>query len=176
MKIKNRKTYLAVVILVMIDQVIKIAINNNFLDKRFPILPPFLYFEPVFNRDYSWVNAILQLGIGRWIHILMVTIISILIYLFYEYLNKQFRTDKVINIMYAFVFSGAICSLIDKIFWNGSLDYILLNGFLTFDLKDVYLNVFNGLLILLFLLKNKALKKIDNDVIKNFTKYIFRKK
>ena len=76
--------------------------------------------------------------------------------------------------MYAFILSGAICSLIDKIFWNGSLDYILVNGFFTFDLKDVYINIFNGVLILSLLLKNKALSKIDDNIIKDFTKYILR--
>ncbi|WP_434304052.1 signal peptidase II [Clostridium botulinum] len=115
------------------DQVIKIVINNNFFDKRFRILPPLLYFEPMFNRQYSWLNSMLQLGIGKYVHISLVAIISILIYLFYQYLNKQFRANKIISIMYAFIFSGAMCSLIDKIFWNGSLDYILVNGFFTFE-------------------------------------------
>ncbi|WP_096044499.1 MULTISPECIES: signal peptidase II [Clostridium] len=117
----------------MIDQAIKIVINNNFFDKRFRILPPLLYFEPMFNRQYSWLNSMSQLGIGKYVHMSLVAIISILIYLFYQYLNKQFRANKIINIMYAFIFSGAMCSLIDKISWNGSLDYILVNGFFTFE-------------------------------------------
>ncbi|MBU3219798.1 signal peptidase II [Clostridium algidicarnis] len=175
MRIQNKKTNLAVLILVTIDQIIKIVINNNFFDKRFPILHPFLYFEPMFNRQYSWFNSMLQLGIGRYMHISLVAIMSTLIYLFYQYLNKQFGTNKIINIMYAFIFSGAICSLIDKIFWNGSLDYILVNGFFTFDLKDVYINTFIGLLILSLLLKNKALNQIDDNIVKDFTKYILRK-
>ncbi len=175
MKIQNKKTYIAVLILVTIEQVIKIVINNNFLDKKFPILPPLLYFEPMFNRDYSWFNSMLQLVIGKWIHISIVAIMSILIYLFYQYLNKQFGANKIINIMYAFIFSGAICSLIDKIFWNGSLDYILVNGFFTFDLKDVYINIFIGLLILALLLKNRVLNQIDDNIVKDFTKYILRK-
>ncbi len=77
--------------------------------------------------------------------------------------------------MYAFIFSGAMCSLIDKIFWNGSLDYILVNGFFMFDLKDVYINIFNGLLILSLFLKNKVLKQIDDNIAKDFTRYILRK-
>ncbi|MGH4119158.1 signal peptidase II [Clostridium sp.] len=80
-----------------------------------------------------------------------------------------------VNTMYAFIFSGAICSLFDKIFWNGSLDYILVNGFFTFDLKDVYINVFSGLIILLLLFKNKFLNQIDDNIVKDFTKYILRK-
>ncbi|WP_368487981.1 signal peptidase II [Clostridium sp. BJN0013] len=175
MKVQNKKTRIAVIILVIIDQVIKIIINNNFLDKTFPILSSLLYFEPTFNRSYSWINSILQLGIDKWIHILAVVIMSILIYLFYQYLNKLFGTNKIINIMYAFIFSGAMCSLIDKIFWNGSLDYILLNGFFTFDLKDVYISIFIGLLILSLFLKNKILNQIDNNLVKDFTKYILQK-
>lgn len=175
MKIKNKKTYIAVLILITIEQAIKIVINNNFLDKKYPILPPFLYFEPMFNRDYSWFNSMVQLGISKWVHISIVAIMSILIYQFYQYLNKQFRTNKIINIMYAFIFSGAICSLIDKVFWNGSLDYILLNGFFTFDLKDVYINIFIGILILSLILENKVLNQIDDNIIKDFTKYILRK-
>lgn len=175
MKIQNKKTCIAVLILVTIEQVIKIAINNNFLDKKFPILPGFLYFEPMFNRDYSWFNSMFQLGVSKWIHIVFGAIMIILVYLFYQYINYQFGTIKIVNIMYAFIFSGAMCSLIDKIFWNGSLDYILVNGFFTFDLKDVYINIFSGLIILSVLLKNKVLNQIDDNIVKDFTKYILRK-
>lgn len=159
MKVENKITYLSVLVLVAIEQVIKVVINNNFLDKRFPILPPLLYFEPIFNRHYSWLNSMLQLGIGKWIHISVVVIMSTSIYLFYKYLTKQFGTNKIIDIMYVFIFSGAICSLVDKFFWNGSLDYILVNGFFTFDLKDIYISIFIGLLILSFLFKNKVLNQ-----------------
>lgn len=175
MKVKNRKTFIVVLILITIEQVIKIIINNNFMDKRFPILPPLIYFEPMFNRHYSWLNSMLQLGSSKWIHIAIVAILSMLIYLFYQYLNKNFGTNKIINSMYAFLFSGSVCSLIDKVFWNGSLDYILINGFFTFDLKDVYINIFIGLLILSLLLKNKVLEQIDDNIVKDFTKYILKK-
>lgn len=175
MKVQNKNTWLAVITLVTIEQVIKVVINNNFLDKKFTILPSLLYFEPMFNRHYSWINSMLQLGIGKWIHISVVAIMCIIIYFLYKYLNQQFGTNKIIDIMYAFIFSGAICSLIDKIFWNGSLDYILVNGFFTFDLKDVYINIFIGLLILSSFFKNKILTQIDNRILKDFIKYILRK-
>lgn len=35
MKIQNKKTWIGVLILITIEQVIKIVINNTFLDKRF---------------------------------------------------------------------------------------------------------------------------------------------
>ncbi|MGH4119144.1 signal peptidase II [Clostridium sp.] len=85
MKIQNKKTGIAVFILVTIEQVIKIVIYNSFLNRKFPILPGFLYFEPMFNRQYSWLNSMFQLGVSKWIHIAFGVIMIILIYLFYRY-------------------------------------------------------------------------------------------
>jgi signal peptidase II len=176
MNSEAKKTWISVFFLIAIEQVIKVIINNNFLDKTLPILPPFLYFEPMFNRDYSWINSMFQLNVSKWIHIVIVAIMTMLIYLFYRYLDKQLGSNKIINITFSFIFSGAMCSLIDKIFWNGSLDYILVNGFFTFDLKDVYINIFIGLMLLLVISKNKVLMQIDDkDILKDFTKYILRK-
>lgn len=176
MKSRNITTWIGVIILIAIEQTIKIIINNNYFYSRFPILPPILYFEPMFNRRYSWFNSMLKLGYGRWIHVILAVVMIILMYLFYNYLNKQFGNNILINVMFAFIFSGAMCSLIDKVFWNGSLDYILVNGFFTFDLKDVYIDVFIGLLLLSSLIHRKALQQIsDKDLITGFTKYILRK-
>ena len=171
MKINNRITWLGVFFLISLEQIIKIVINNNYLDSNIPLLPPLLYFKPMFNRDYSWFNSMLQLGIGKWLHIALVAIMSILIYKFYEYLNIKIGSSKAINVMFTFVFSGAMCSLIDKIFWNGSLDYILVEGFFTFDLKDVYVNGFIALLVLMMILKSKIIKQIDDrNLFKDFFK------
>ena len=105
-------------------------------------MPPVLYFEPMFNKQYSWFNSLFQLGIGRGVHIVFSLIVTALIYLFYSYLSNRAEVTKLVNVMFVFLFSGAVCSLIDKIFWDGSLDYISVKGLFTFDLKDVYLKYF----------------------------------
>lgn len=175
MRIENKRTWLGAAFLIAAEQLIKIVINNNYLDKKFAIIPTLLYFEPMFNRRYSWVNSMLQLGIGKWIHIAIVLILTILICLLYHYLNNNFEISKVINVMFIFLFSGAVCSLIDKLFWNGSLDYIMVKGLFTFDLKDVYINVFNALLIISLVFNNKTIKKItDEFVFKDFIKFILK--
>lgn len=176
MRVESKKTWIGVFLLIAVEQLIKVIINNNYLDKKIGILPPLLYFEPVFNRRYSWFNSMLQLGEGKWLHIIIVSILTIIICLFYSYLNKTIGSSRLINAMFAFIFSGAVCSLIDKLFWNGSLDYILVNGFFTFDLKDVYINVFNGLLILSVLFNNKTLNQIiTTKIFKGFANYIFKR-
>jgi signal peptidase II len=173
MKTGRNKTWLGVFLLIAIEQSIKIIINNDFLDKRFAILPPLLYFEPVFNRQYSWFNSMLHLENTKWIHVIVVFVMIALMYLFYRFLNKELGNSRIINIMFAFVWSGAVCSAIDKIFWNGSLDYVLLDHLFTFDLKDVYLNVFIGLVILSVLFKNKTLTQLEErDIFKDFAKFL----
>lgn len=173
---RNRRVWMYIFILIIIEQTIKIIINSRFLTQSFPILPPVLYFKPIFNRNYSWFNSMLELGAGKWLHIGVVAVMSLLIYLFYRYLKNQSEVSSIINAMFIFIFSGALCSLIDKIVWNGSLDYIKVEGFFTFDLKDVYINVFNGLFVLGLFLKSKPLKQLENKgIFKGFVKYTLGK-
>lgn len=162
--------------LIAIEQGIKLVIYSNYLESNLSILAPWLYFRPVFNRDYSWLNSMLKLGVGKLVHIVLVAVVLLLICLVYKFLNRDTATTALIDTMFAFIFSGAICSLIDKLFWNGSLDYIALTGFFTFDLKDVYINIFNGLLILLLLTDYKGLRRADNsEVIKEFMAFVRRR-
>jgi len=168
--------WIAIIILITIEQGIKLIINQNYLEANIPIISPWIYFDPMFNRDYSWFNSMLQLNIDKWVHILIVLGILIVIYLFYKFLDSCKIEGRIIDIMFAFIISGALCSLVDKVFWNGSLDYILIRGFFTFDLKDVYINVFNGLLLLIFVIDYKGLRKTsDDDIIKDFIRFIRNK-
>lgn len=159
MIIKKKGVWLAIIMLIAIEQGIKAIINNVFLESNVPIFAPWLYFSPMFNRDYSWFNSMLQLGVGKWVHVLVVLVILILAFLFYRSMNSRKTTTLLIDIAFAFLLAGGMCSLIDKVFWDGSLDYIQIKGYFTFDLKDVYINVFNGLLILMFLVDYKRLRK-----------------
>ena len=71
----NRMTWILTLILIAIEQGIKIIINSKFLDKSVPIIPSFMYFDPMFNKDYSWFNSMLQLGVGKSIHIALVVVV-----------------------------------------------------------------------------------------------------
>mgnify|MGYP000904277130 CR=1 FL=1 len=176
MKAKIKPIWIGILFLIAIEQIIKIIIYNNFFDKRYAILPPVLYFEPMFNRHYSWFNSMLKIDNSKWLHIAVVAIMIILIVLFYRFLNKRVGSFKIINVMFAFLISGAMCSLIDKVFWDGSLDYIMLKGFFTFDLKDLYIDVFIGLMILSLFTKSDKLKEIDEKILlKDFVHFLRKK-
>ena len=42
---------------------------------------------------------------------------------------------------FIFISCGAICSLIDKVFYGGSLDFIGISNLFIADIKDLYINM-----------------------------------
>ena len=42
---------------------------------------------------------------------------------------------------FLFILSGALCSLIDKIFYGGSLDFIGISNLFIADIKDLYISL-----------------------------------
>lgn len=153
--------------LILIEQGIKLIINANYLNNNDMIVENFLYFKPMFNRDYSWINSLFQLGVAKWPHIIMVSLIVIVVILVYLFIDHKGYNTKVVSTAFAFIMAGGICSFLDKVFWDGSLDYIYVQGYFTFDLKDVYINVFIGLVVLMFIFDHQGLRSSDGD---NFTK------
>ena len=164
-------------LLVAVEQIIKIVINSSFLDNNDVIIENFLYFKPMFNRDYSWINSLFQLGVAKLPHILMVTFIMTMVVLVYLFIDHKGYNSKVVSTAFAFLLAGGICSFVDKLFWDGSLDYIYVQGHFTFDLKDVFINVFIGLMVLMFLVDHQGIRTSDEDhFIKDFKNYVLRRK
>lgn len=172
----NKKQFIGfTTLLIFIEQWIKLIINKSYLSANYPILEPYLYFKPMFNRDYSWINSLFQLGMDKWLHIVLVTIIMVLIVLVYNYLTFKELNTKLVSTSFAFLLAGGICSFVDKVFWDGSLDYIYLRNYFTFDLKDLYIDIFIGLIIAMFVFDYKGFRKSDDDgFVKDFINYLRR--
>ena len=152
---KIRTFLLWVIALFAIDQIIKIVINQYFLDVRFDIIPPLFYFRPKFSQNYSYINELFKLGMGFWIHAILRCFVVMLLIVLYSLYKTISKNAKVINIAFIFGFAAVTCSLIDTFLWGGSLDFIYLKPLFVFDLKDLYVNVF----IILFLLYNHKNRK-----------------
>lgn len=169
---KNKINRITITLLVIIDQIIKLIVKEYY-GIKIPIMEDILYFMPTQNTDYSWVNSLFELGLGRVFHIILVEIVLIFGYYVFKYLQYKIDEHLWINILKIFFMSGAICSLIDKIFWNGSLDYVLLDGLFIFDLKDCYLYVFT-VIISILLLKNWRVMSIiqGKDIIMDYISFL----
>ena len=62
---------------------------------------------------------------------------------------------------FIFVFCGALCSLIDKVFYGGSLDFIGISNLFIADIKDIYINL--GILFFVLKLFNNGYLSSDED-------------
>lgn len=131
------------------------------MEKNIDILKGFLEFYPLFNRDFSWINSLFQCGIGLLSHIIISVITLIGLIITYDFIKTKKQISNTLDLAFVFIISGAICSLIDKVFWGGSLDYIYLVRFFVFDLKDVYVTAFEILLILSIIKGFKRFKNMD---------------
>ena len=69
------------------------------------------------------------------------------------------------DMCFVFMFSGALCSLIDKVFYGGSLDFIGIGDLFVADIKDIYINL--GILFFIALMfKSGVLTSEDTSSFK----------
>lgn len=123
--------------LIVADQTIKSVIYNNFLDKV--IENPIIGFRPNFNEDISPLNVLLRINIPVYIYIIIGVICTIIGFYIYLYMKKHSLTNIYVEIFYILLLAGIIDSVLDKIFFGTSLDYIELFSRFIIDLKDIYI-------------------------------------
>lgn len=152
---KDFKPYIVpVTILIIIDQTVKLFISNMFMDNRFTF--GFLKFHPIQNTNLSFAGNFIEILSNMWVMVFINIVVIVLLitgYKFYKYKVNHVSTS--VKLIVIFGLAGSVCSLIDKLFWGGSLDFIQITGFFTFDFKDCYLTVFEIIFIILGLLYNK---------------------
>ncbi len=125
-----------------------------------PLIEPVFYIEPTQNTlgSYLWV----LLGLKEGSHLLNIILFSIIGVLFIEiwrfYVRKKRNSFWINGFIHLFL-AGLVANLIDNAFWGGSLDYITIKPFYTFDLKDLYITLCE-----LFLIT----ELIDNHLLKRF--------
>ncbi|WP_300382184.1 signal peptidase II [Clostridium sp.] len=166
-------------ILMIIDQGIKIIINRFFFNDFYELIRDFLYFDPIINTKGSWLNARFNFGVG-FITLIIINIIALFLFLevYRYYLSKNPKSFWV-DSSFIFLTAGGLCSLIDKVFYGGSLDFIGISNLFIADIKDIYINI--GLLFfIMFIYKAGYLNEDDTSLkediksIKSF--FIFIKK
>ncbi len=182
-KFKNgfsNKTLIKIFLFLMIlDQGIKFIIHKWFFNKSFNIIGNFLSFQPIINTDGSWLNVRFDVGLN-FDFLIIINLIALIMFLeFYRYYLSKGHKDFTADMCIVFIMAGALCSLIDKVFYGGSLDFIGISNLFIADFKDIYIN-FAILFFLLCIYFNEYWKdeeetslKDDLIAIKNF--FIFAK-
>lgn len=144
-----------------IDQVIKLLIKFLWFNNDFPIINNMLYFNPIINTNGSWLNARFGTSVSFPI-LIALNIVAIVIFIeVYRYYLHNGRKDFWADMCFIFVSCGAICSLIDKIFYGGSLDFIGISNLFIADIKDLYINL--GILFFVLTMFNNGYLSSGDD-------------
>lgn len=164
-------------LLLLIDQGIKIIIKKFFFNNFHEIIKDFIYFDPIINTKGSWLNARFNVGVG-FIPLIIINTIALFLFLeIYRYYLSNKPKNFWVDSAFIFITVGALCSLIDKIFYGGSLDFIGISNLFIADIKDIYINI--GLLFfIMFIYKTGYLKedetsfKDDIKSVKEFFRFV----
>ena len=149
-----KKVFSIFAILMIIDQGIKIIIKRFFFNDYFEIIPKFLSFDPIINTEGSWLNARFGFGVSFPLLIFINALALILFLELYRYYIHKGNKDFWADLCFIFISAGALCSLIDKIFYGGSLDFIGISDLFIADIKDIYINI--GILFFIMAIYKKG--------------------
>ena len=158
-----------VIILVAIEQIIKLIICLNYQDISLEIIPSLIDFKPTLNNKTFYWLGLMNIDFGRWLRLATAIIILIALCLFYLYLKRTLQNKKWLDISFVFGIAGVLCSLSDNIFFGGSWDYVYLKPLFIFDLKDIYMDCFS-IFFLICCYRNRT--EISNIKMKNIISFL----
>ncbi|CAK7026089.1 MAG: hypothetical protein PARBA_01094 [Parabacteroides sp.] len=179
---KTHNIILLIVLLVLIDQSVKLIIYTSFIDTNFEIIPRVLDFKPTFNSKYSFVNDSIYkktgMDAGLLFHIALFTIIWFIQFVAYKFFKSIDPHNKTLDVSIAFFTSSVICAYLGMLVWEkGVLDFLHFKLHLNFvfDLKDIYTNCF----VVLLLISTMRIEKKHNVKLadlKNYLKGLLKQK
>jgi len=161
--VKPGINWIFLVLAVGIDQGIKAYLFSlNWENISIPLIKPVFYIEPTQNTlgSYLWVLLRLKEG-SHLLNIILFSLIGIVFIEVWRFYVKRKRNSFWINGFIHLFLAGLAANLIDNAFWGGSLDYITIRPFYTFDLKDLYITLCE-LFLVTELVDNRLLKRFLN--------------
>ncbi len=136
----------------------KMVISSAFMQDEFNIIKSLLGFHPQLNTKLSWAGNYIDIFANPFVTIILNMILLFVFlsgYLLYK--SKRKQTGFSVNVIMVCGIAGCLCSLIDKLFWGGSLDYLQIKDLFIFDLKDCYLTASEVLFVIIGLAHSKEI-------------------
>ncbi|MCL2702080.1 MAG: signal peptidase II [Defluviitaleaceae bacterium] len=161
-----KKTILSMLFLIAVDQGIKLIIAGSFMDADAVIIQNFLRFKPVQNTYLSWINS--MRGVTPPVYVMVISNLTAMAvtlicfrYLFFSYAGLGLH--KLFTASFPIVVSGIVCAFIDVVYWGGSIDYICLFNWFTFDLKDCYMTVTMTAVLIIILIHTPRWYRLSKE-------------
>ncbi|MEZ5069778.1 MAG: signal peptidase II [Bacteroidales bacterium] len=165
------------VLAVAVDQGIKIWLfQTDWQILSVPLIEPVFYIEPTHNTlgSYLWVLLGLKKG-SHLFNIILFSLIGLVFVAIWRFYVAKKRNSFWINGFIHLFLAGLSANLIDNAIWGGSLDYITIKPFYTFDLKDLYITLCE-LFLVTELIDNRLLRRflqMPRDESKRINKAFF---
>ena len=153
-KSKN-KVYLTSVIVLLIDQIVKLLIKTNMnLNEEISIIPNFFSIQYLKNTGAAFSileNQTILLAITS------IICISVIIY----YLKKEENLTTAMYLSFGLVLGGILGNLIDRIVYQGVIDFLSFQifnyNFPVFNIADIGITI--GVLLLIIIYISRDIKK-----------------
>lgn len=153
-----------IIVLLGIDQAIKIYLFGiEWQSLTIPLLEPVFYISPSHNTagSYLWVLLGFE-NVPKWPHVIFVAALAFVLFEYWRfYVSKRPISFWNKGFVHLFLV-GALANATDNIFHGGSLDYITIRPFYTFDLKDLFITLAE--LFVLIEVVNQKLFKNSKDI------------
>lgn len=153
---KNKnKVYLTSVIILLIDQIVKLLIKTNMnLNEEISIIPNFFSIQYLKNTGAAFSileNQTILLAITS------IICISVIIY----YLKKEENLTTAMYLSFGLVLGGILGNLIDRIVYQGVIDFLSFQifnyNFPVFNIADIGITI--GVLLLIIIYISRDIKK-----------------
>ena len=128
------------------------------MQDEFDIIFHLLRFNPEQNTNLSWFGNFADVFSSSFLMVVF-NILAIYIILsgYLLYRAKTQKTKFSVKVILVCGLAGCLCSLIDKLFWGGSLDFLQIPNFFIFDIKDCYLTVAGIVFVIIGILHSKEI-------------------
>lgn len=153
---KNKnKVYLTSVIVLLIDQIVKLLIKTNMnLNEEISIIPNFFSIQYLKNTGAAF--SILE---NQTILIAITSIICISLIIYY--LKKEENLTTAMYLSFGMVLGGILGNLIDRIVYQGVIDFLSFQifnyNFPVFNIADIGITI--GVLLLIIIYISRDIKK-----------------
>jgi len=146
-----------------VDQSIKAYLfSTSWETLSISLIEPVFYIEPTHNTRGSYLWVLLKIDrVPHLVNIILFSLVGVLFIEIWRFYVRRKRNSFWINGFIHLFLAGLLANLIDNAFWGGSLDYITIKPFYTFDLKDLYITLCE-LFLLTELLDMRLLKRMLN--------------
>lgn len=153
---KNKnKVYLTSVIVLLIDQIVKLLIKTNMnLNEEISIIPNFFSIQYLKNTGAAF--SILE---NQTILLAITSIICIIVIIYY--LKKEENLTTAMYLSFGLVLGGILGNLIDRIVYQGVIDFLSFQifnyNFPVFNIADIGITI--GVLLLIIIYISRDIKK-----------------